>query len=214
MMSEREIPHILEDPTGPTPPAVLVAGRETLLESLTPGEDIWVFAHGSLLWDPGFEFTEAAPAQLFGYHRQFCIHSWIYRGTERHPGLVLGLDRGGSCHGRAYRVAAQNAGHVLGYLWDREMTSNVYMHRLLLTRCRGRTIACHTWAADRAHPQYAGRRPIAEAAEIIAGATGRSGANHDYLRNTVAHLDALGIGDGPLHRLLVLVDRRLEAEAR
>ena len=194
----------------------LVAGRAALLRSLTPGEDIWVFAYGSLLWDPGFEFAEAAPAQLFGYHRQFCIHSWIYRGTERHPGLVLGLDRGGSCLGRAYRVRARDAGDVLGYLWDREMTSNVYMHRLLLARCQGpqgSSVPCHTWAADRAHPQYAGRRPIAETAEIIAGATGQGGANHDYLRNTVAHLDELGIGDGPLHRLLALVDGRLAAEA-
>ncbi len=210
-MTEHAIPPILEDPSAPTPPAALIAGRAALLGSLTPGEDIWVFAYGSLLWDQGFDFVDSVPAQLYGYHRQFCIYSWIYRGTEAHPGLVLGLDRGGSCLGRAYRVAARKAGHVLGYLWDREMTSNVYMHRLLLARCRGRSIACHTWAADRAHPQYAGRRPIAETAEIIAGATGQGGANHDYLRNTVAHLDALGIGDGPLHRLLDLVDRRLEA---
>ena len=149
-MTEHAIPPILEDPAAPRPPAALVAGRAALLRSLTPGEDIWVFAYGSLLWDPGFEFAEAAPAQLFGYHRQFCIHSWIYRGTERHPGLVLGLDRGGSCLGRAYRVRARDAGDVLGYLWDREMTSNVYMHRLLLARCRGpqgSSVPCHTWGA-------------------------------------------------------------------
>jgi cation transport protein ChaC len=211
-MSEREIRHVVEDPAGPTPPAVLVPGRAALLASLTPGADIWVFAYGSLLWDPGFDFVDSAPAQLYGYHRQFCIYSWIYRGTERHPGLVLGLDRGGSCHGRAYRVRARNARRVLGYLWDREMTSNVYMHRLLTARRRGPrgpSVPCHTWAADRGHPQYAGRLPIAEAAKIIARAVGRSGANHAYLRNTVGHLDALGIGDGPLHRLLDLVDRRL-----
>ena len=62
--------------------------------------DVWIFAYGSLMWDPGFAYVEAQPATLHGYHRQFCIYSYAYRGTPERPGLVLGLDRGGSCRAR------------------------------------------------------------------------------------------------------------------
>ena len=78
-------------------------------------KDIWVFGYGSLMWDPGFDFLERWPALLRGYHRAFCIYSHHYRGTPARPGLVLGLDRGGSCRGMAYRVAAENRQAVLDW---------------------------------------------------------------------------------------------------
>lgn len=59
------------------------------------GRGFWVFAYGSLMWKPGFEFEEASPALLRGYHRAFCIASTHYRGNPEVPGLVLGLDREG-----------------------------------------------------------------------------------------------------------------------
>src|SRR5262250_1346335 len=91
------------------------AGRVAVIESdliasrllkPPPDQDFWVFAYGSLMWRPGFAFLERQPALLRGYHRAFCVYSHHYRGTAARPGLVLGLDRGGSCRGRAYRVAA------------------------------------------------------------------------------------------------------------
>jgi cation transport protein ChaC len=69
-------------------------------------EDLYVFAYGSLMWDPGFRFTERRRGLLRGYHRAFCIYSHHYRGTPQSPGLVLGLDHGGACRGIVYRVAA------------------------------------------------------------------------------------------------------------
>ena len=65
-----------------------------------PG-DIWFFAYGSLMWDPGFDFVETRSALLRGYHRKFCVDSTVYRGTPERPGLVLGLDRGGAVDHRA-----------------------------------------------------------------------------------------------------------------
>ena len=73
------------------------------------GSGWWVFAYGSLLWNPLFPFADARPASLHGLHRHFCLWSMGSRGTVKVPGLVLGLDRGGSCHGVAYRLPARCA---------------------------------------------------------------------------------------------------------
>jgi len=80
----------------------------------------WVFAYGSLMWRPDFVFVEKRPARLDGYHRSFCIYSTHYRGTAERPGLVLGLDPGGSCQGIAYRVEAALEGPVRAYLDERK----------------------------------------------------------------------------------------------
>ena len=94
-----------------------------------PG-DLWVFGYGSLLWNPGFGFAEARAARLVGHHRALCITSHRYRGTVERPGLVLGLDRGGSCLGLAYRVDAADAAAVRDYLREREMVTGAYREGL------------------------------------------------------------------------------------
>jgi cation transport protein ChaC len=183
--------------------AHLYPGREL---KPTPGRGFWVFGYGSLMWRPGFPFVEALPALLHGYHRAFCIQSTHYRGNAKQPGLVLGLDRGGACRGRAYRVAAVEAGAVARYLHEREMVGGVYEPRWLKIRTsKGLRIAA-AYVADRQNEQYAGKLPEARIVAAIRRGVGIAGTNRDYLRNTVRHLDELGIADGPLHRLLKLVD--------
>ena len=66
--------------------------------------DLWIFGYGSLMWRPGFAYAEAALAVISGYNRSFCIFSVHHRGSGPRPGLVLGLDRGGTSHGMAYRI--------------------------------------------------------------------------------------------------------------
>ncbi len=183
----------------------LASRKQALLDSLTPGAEIRVFGYGSLMWRPGFEFIEAQPALLHGWHRAFCIYSRRYRGTADYPGLVLGLDRGGSCRGVAYRVAGDHARSVMDYLWDREMFAGVYQPRLTIVRLANGPAECHAFVADRRHVQYAGGLPRAEAVRIIRRAAGSTGSNREYLANTVRHLDELGISDGPLHRLLEVI---------
>src|SRR5690606_16263770 len=86
----------------------------------------WVFGYGSLMWRPGFDYEERREAVLYGAHRRLCIYSHFHRGTPERPGLVLGLDRGGSCRGIAYRVAAADYTAVLDYLRGREQVTGVY----------------------------------------------------------------------------------------
>ena len=170
-----------------------------------PG-DVWIFAYGSLMWDPDFDFEEVRTALLRGYHRAFCVRSEVYRGTPEHPGLSLGLDRGGSCRGLAFRIADANRDETTAYLEKRELVEDIYSwRRVKLTTAVGR-IDAYTFIVNRGHAIYAPKQPINDMARIIAGASGGSGTNTAYLANTVAHLDALGIADGPLHELLRRVD--------
>ncbi len=167
--------------------------------------EVWVFAYGSLMWDPGFAYLEAAPALLRGYHRAFCIYSFVYRGTEARPGLVLGLDRGGACKGMAFRIAAAKGAGVLDYLDAREKVTDVYVRRTVPITVRGLKVKAETYVADREHHQYAGKQTLEDAAALIAQGLGVGGSNRDYLDSTISHLDALGITDGPLHQLHAMV---------
>lgn len=160
---------------------------------LPPG-DLWVFGYGSLMWNPGFPHLEALPAVIHGYHRSLCVWSWVHRGTREAPGLVLGLDRGGSCVGMVYRVAAHERQRTVDYLYAREMVTSVYYPMLRLVRPRDRDLVrALTFAVDRGHRQYAGKLPVRQAADTVLRAAGRSGDNREYLANTLAHLRELGI---------------------
>ena len=181
----------------------LASRKQDLLDSLEPGAEFRIFGYGSLMWRPGFEYVEALPALLHGWRRGFCIYSHRYRGTAENPGLVLGLDRGGSCRGIVYRVAGPNVRAVVDYLWGREMIAGVYLPRLVTVRQADGPMECHAFVADRRHDQYAGGLPHSEMVSIIGRAAGETGSNREYLANTVRHMDELGITDGPLHRLLM-----------
>jgi cation transport protein ChaC len=176
-----------------------------------PGEDFWVFGYGSLMWHPGFPHLEVRAAHLYGYHRHFCIFSHSYRGTEACPGLVLGLDRGGSCHGLAYRVPAAESEDVAAYLYAREMSTYSYDPRWLHLRTGKGPVTAVAFVVDRDHKQYAGRLALDQVVGMIAQGDGDRGSCLQYLENTVHHLEALGLSDPTLRRLLRLVQARREA---
>jgi cation transport protein ChaC len=171
------------------------------------GGELWIFAYGSLMWEPNFPCAEVRPALLRGYHRALCILSIRNRGTQACPGLVLGLARGGSCAGMALRVAPEHLEATLAYLEDREMATLAYRPKLLPVRLDdGRSVPALAFVADPGHPQYVGDLPAEEAAALVRQGRGSYGNSLDYLRNAVAHLDAIGIADGPLHRVLALAE--------
>lgn len=163
--------------------------------------DFWVFGYGSLMWRPGFAHVETRRARLYGYRRSLCVYSFVHRGTRDRPGLVLGLDRGGSCIGLAFRVPGELRDEVLAYLRERELVTNVYLERVLEIRldgngaATGERVKAVAYIVDRQHEQYAGGLDAMHAASVIRGAVGQSGNNEDYVLSTVNHLQALGIRD-------------------
>jgi glutathione-specific gamma-glutamylcyclotransferase len=198
-------PLVLDDPySGQTPPGCWRADIAPPAD-----EDLWVFAYGSLIWKPGFDYAECRSGVLGGYHRRFCIVSTIYRGTPANPGLVLGLDRGGCCRGVAYRIARDRREDTLDYLWSREMVNRTYRPRLTTIRmcADGRPVTACVFIADPASDQYCRAQSDDDTARRILGAAGVCGTNLEYLVSTVEHLDKLGLPDAGLTRLLKTVRR-------
>jgi glutathione-specific gamma-glutamylcyclotransferase len=187
-----------------------------LAQCLEENSDIWIFTYGSLMWNPGFPHSAAEPALLRGWHRSFCIYSKQYRGTGEKPGLVLGLDRGGSCRGLAFRIPCAEIVPALDYLWEREMSGGgVYEMRTVPVALigTGTRLKARTFTVRPMHPWYAGRQPLDDAARLILQGVGCRGSCRDYFYNTIRHLETLGLADGPLHRLERRVRELARAEA-
>jgi cation transport protein ChaC len=171
--------------------------------------ELWVFGYGSLMWRPGFPFAERIAATLAGRRRAFCIYSVHHRGTYARPGLVLGLAPGGSVRGMAYRIAPTDWAGVYAYLLEREQPTETYVEaRRFVRLADGRRADALVFLSDVHHPQWAGALSLERQAELIAGATGLSGRNVDYLRDLVGHLREEGVRDHGMEVLLGLVERR------
>ena len=174
------------------------ADREASLEAMLAGHDVdtpvWVFGYGSLIWNPEFAFDRKARGRVFGYHRSLCLWSHVYRGTPERPGLVLGLERGGSVHGVAFRIPAPTVRHLRA-LWKRELVTGSYLPRWLDVRlapeaagAAGETVRAIGFVIDRHDPGYAGTLDRHTLLETVCGAHGRNGSCADYVLFTVQSL--------------------------
>jgi cation transport protein ChaC len=170
---------------------------------------LWVFGYGSLIWKPEFEFEAREPARIHGYHRRLCLRSVLYRGTQERPGIVAGLDRGGSCMGIAYRIGPAHVPAVFRQLWEREMFLGSYRPTWMRARLRGGAQAqALAFVVRREAFNYCGDLAEDEIIAILATACGVRGSSLDYLQRTVAALRDDGLRDPHLERLA----RRAEAE--
>ena len=168
-----------------------------------PAGDLWVFGYGSLMWRPGFRHSESAMGRAHGYHRALCILSNRYRGTPERPGLVVGLCRGGSCWGMAFRIPAANVRRALAALWRREMLNNVYIPTMVTVAIsRRRRVRALAFVADTAHRQFVRELDLHGRARLVAQGIGQRGRCVDYIRNTLEHMAALGLSDPHLERVL------------
>lgn len=174
--------------------------QESLEKSLKqcqwqPHQDVWVYGYGSLIWRPEFDFIEKRFATLRGHHRSLCLWSRVNRGTPEKPGLVFGLDRGGSCQGMAYRLAAKTIPDTFQRLWAREMSTGAYIPKWL--RCRTPTgdISTLCFVVNRQAVSYVPKLEINQTLEIINRAKGRYGPCTEYVLQTHHALEAAGIRD-------------------
>ena len=165
-------------------------------------DDFWVFGYGSLMWRPGFAFSDRRIAVVSGFRRRLCIYSHHYRGTRERPGLVLGLDEGGSCAGVAFRVDAALREPTLIYLRERELLTDVYFERQVRATLEGgESIRALAYVADIGHSQYAAPMDRERLLDLVRQGVGQSGDNSEYVLNTRDHLYEIGIADPELEWL-------------
>jgi len=173
------------------------------LAALTPGTvesipvpegNFWVFAYGSLMWNPGFEFVESAPGIVHGYHRRLCLWSVRYRGDIKQPGLVLGLARGGSCRGYAYRIEQSHQQETLDYLCERELITGAYDAKVCQVNLdSGEKVNAITFVSKIEHPHFAQKMTTEDTVKIVNNAKGCRGCNREYVLNTVKRMNQMEI---------------------
>jgi len=183
----------------------VAASLAATLATHPKGQPIWVFGYGSLIWNPLLEYAERRRARVRGYHRGFYVWSKINRGTPELPGLVLALDKGGSCQGVAYRMHDDRFAVELAILWRREMVAGTYMPKWINIDIDGTNTRAIAFVVNRLKPGYAGKLDDRQIVSIALRAHGAYGSCAEYLINTATSLEAAGIADPRLSRLARLV---------
>jgi cation transport protein ChaC len=181
------------------------ADLDAALAKHAPDEDVWLFGYGSLMWNPALHFVERRGGIVRGWHRRYCLWLHVGRGSPENPGLMLALDRGGSCAGVLFRVAAAEARSELLLAWRREMFTNAYNSRWVTAQTAGGPVRAVTFVANRLYDRYAGPLEESDIAARLASASGTLGSCREYLDETVASLHAIGLHDRALERLQDLV---------
>jgi glutathione-specific gamma-glutamylcyclotransferase len=169
---------------------------------------LWIFGYGSLMWRPDFEYIEKRVATLYGFHRALCIYSFNYRGTEQKPGLVFGLDRGGSCKGIVFRIRNTDQEKIFAQLHKREMPTKVYLPTWLKVQVEKNVIVAYGFVADRNHKQYATKLTEQQIISLVHQGYGSVGSCLDYVDKTLNHLMECGINEKKLNKMINKVKNR------
>lgn len=177
------------------------------------GDGVWVFAYGSLIWNPAMLISGRRPATAVGWHRSFCLSVKMGRGTPENPGAMLGLRPGGTCPGMVLRVAEQDVAHELDLLWRREMVADGYVPVWVpVADADGRVFgAAIAFSINADQPSYCGDLAEEEIVRRLATARGRLGTGAEYLFRTRDGLAEFGIADAFLDRMAELVTKELAA---
>jgi len=180
--------------------AELQASIDHILQQ-NPSQQVWVFAYGSLIWNPVIHYIDRQVGRVYGFHRRFCLWTPLGRGTPENPGLMLGLDRGGCCRGIVYQISPDLVQPELLLLWRREMVVGSYIPRWVKVTTSERSLFAIAFLIDRSRSSYAGNLDMATTVQTLATAQGELGSSVDYLNQTIAGLAQAGIYDQGLLNL-------------
>ena len=210
-MSRIEVYAPPADSAKPLSPTEFLASLRSALAPWKAGTPFWIFGYGSLMWNPSFAFDAKHVALVRGYHRAFRVWSRINRGTPENPGLVLTLERGGSCRGLIYRISPDRVHEEMHGIWKREMTFGSYVPKWLNCVVGEDSFRALAFTVNRQCSGYSGAIPMEIMVECLASAKGRYGPAHDYLFKTIETLASHGIRDVRVEQLARLVRARIQS---
>ncbi|NWA24914.1 gamma-glutamylcyclotransferase [Pseudomonas gingeri] len=169
--------------------------HDTMKERPTHG-DFWIFAYGSLIWNPLLNFAGQQVATLQGWHRSFCLRMIAGRATMDIPGRMLALEPGGATQGIAYRLTEAVAEAELILLWVREMPTGAYQPVWTEIELEdGSEVTALVFVAEPDHPLYESDSAVESIVDCITSAEGPMGSNADYVHKLCSALSESGIAD-------------------
>jgi cation transport protein ChaC len=192
--------------------AEIAASLDQMLADHPPGEDVWLFGYGSLMWNPAMHFAEQRGGRVLGWHRKYCLWLEAGRGSPENPGLMLALDRGGAAAGTLFRVPADQAREELILPFRRELFSYSYNPRWVSVATREGVVRAITFVVNREGLRYVPRLDLESVAARVATATGSLGSCMEYLHRTLDALQALGLDDRMLRQVYRICQARANAE--
>lgn len=186
-----------------TLPGHMIWDREKITESMLTtlkerpsGAPVWIFAYGSLMWNPLLAVEEMRKATLSGWQRRFCIRLISGRAVPEKPGSMLSLDKNGDAVGIAFRLSDSGLEKELLLVWIREMITGLYQPcwlRVVLDS--GEQVDAITFVSDRHHSLYISNSSVEDVSPAILQAHGTIGSNADYVYQLEQTLDSWNILD-------------------
>lgn len=209
---------VIDDPGQPAYPGIRPAteadydAEVARIMATAPPGDFWIFAYGSLIWNPATEFDQQRIAVASGWHRSFCLFDQRWRGNPRQPGLMMCLDRGGSCRSVAFRIPAGTIKANMDKLVRREMSMvpNAFPGRWIKVMTAEGPLTALAFAINRKSTRYVGGLSLAERADRLAQAHGWKGSMAEYVLSTVQKLEEYGIHDRNLWALQRMIAERID----
>ena len=187
----------------------LISIRRKIIPDGGVGEDIFIFAYGSLLWNPTFKYVDQLPAKIYGYHRSFCMKTKLGRGSPKNPGLMLALDKGGTCKGSVYKLFKKNEIKEIDLLFKREMITGAYIPKIIQAELKtGDRVNCLAFTVDKKNENYISNLSSEEIAKYISKARGFLGTCEEYLNFTITSLKELDITDKKMEKIFNLIKNK------
>ena len=173
-----------------------------------PGDFVWVFGYGSLIWRPAMAYVARRAGRVDGWARRFWQASTDHRGTASAPGRVLTLvESEGVVWGMAYAIARAAWPETEAALELREQQGYARLTvdiGLAAGEQAGRaieTVAGLLYVATPANPYFIGPEPMEMTADVVRRSRGPSGSNVDYVLELDRTLAAMGAEDPEVRTL-------------
>ena len=184
----------------------LIEERKKILPPSIQNKNLYIFAYGSLLWNPTIDFERQILGKIYGFHRSFCMLTKLGRGSYENPGLMLGLDKGGSCKGILFKLNKREALKNIDILFKREMVTKAYVPKLLNAHLKsGRRVKAIAFTVDKNHKNYFGEKSYYKKINLISKASGFLGTCSEYLKNTAKSLEEIDISDKEIKSLMKIL---------
>ncbi len=149
----------------------------------------WVFAHGSLMFDPGFEPRQTLVGRVWGWERRFgqpSVRNW---GTAETPAPTCSLSPGGHCDGLL--LGLPNGGSVLRTIVAREANEPA----TVTVSTEHGDVEASTWLMSDGWADLAVAALVDRGIANVGGGGGPSGSAWDYVTGVEAALTRHGLSD-------------------